>query len=247
MRETKGFLVLADISGYTTFVRSHKMGKIPVLGRRMADTSQIHAETVITDLLETIIHSVGDTLTLNKLEGDAVLFFRESVGGPEEVNELIEMLSKLFDVFNQRVHDLMFCQTCLCDCCHQMTQLRVKTFAHYGEFLIKQIAQFTELAGHDVILAHRLMKNSVDSDEYLLMTEPLVQQDPNLMNRLQLEVGKERYGEDEIKTFVYFPRAVRRHEVHGSWFTRFRKMKAYFQVARSRDELKLSTGRLSES
>ncbi|MGB0645535.1 MAG: DUF2652 domain-containing protein [Bradymonadia bacterium] len=246
MRETKGFLVLADISGYTTFVRSHKMGKIPFLGQRMANTSQIHAETVITDLLETMIDSVGDALTLNKLEGDAIFFFRESAGGAEEVSALIQTLSKVFDAFNQRVHDLMFCQTCLCDCCQQMTQLKVKIFAHYGDFLIKQVAQFTELAGHDVIIAHRLMKNSVNSDEYLLLTESLVHHDPNLTSRLKLEVGVERYGEDQIKTFIHFPRFASRESNHDSWFARFRRMKAYFQIVRNRDELKLSTGQMSK-
>lgn len=247
MRETEGFLVLADISGYTTFVRAHKMGKIPILGPKMAETSQVHAETVITDLLETIIESVGDTLVLNKLEGDAVLFFRESKGDPDEVNALIQTLITVFDVFNQRVVDLMFCQTCLCDCCQQMKQLRVKIFAHYGQFLVKQIAQFTELAGHDVIIVHRLMKNSVDSDEYLLLTESLVKCDPDLKSRLRLDIGSERYGEDQIRTFIHFPRAISSAPAGDSWFARFRKMRSYFQVVRKRDELKLPTGHLSES
>ena len=173
MRASKGYLVLVDISGYTAFVRSHTMKVIPVLGKRMKHTSQIHAETVITDLLETIIAAVDSRLTLNKLEGDAALFYRESTGAPDECDAVLTTLLNLFSVFNQRLQDIMFCQTCLCDCCSQMNQLKVKTLIHYGEFLVKRVAQFEEIAGQDVILIHRLLKNSVPSNEYLLLTQPV--------------------------------------------------------------------------
>ena len=53
-------LVLADISGYTEFVQAHR-------------TALLHAEQIITDLLEAVIDSAEYPLTLNKLEGDAVL------------------------------------------------------------------------------------------------------------------------------------------------------------------------------
>jgi hypothetical protein len=50
--------------------------------------------------------------------------------------------------------------------------LKLKAFLHTGEIAVKQIRQFTEVAGQDVILIHRLLKNSIDSREYILFTEP---------------------------------------------------------------------------
>ena len=55
-------LVLADISGYTRFMRVHTM-------------SLLHAEAIITDLLEAVIDQAEHPLTLSKLEGDAVFLY----------------------------------------------------------------------------------------------------------------------------------------------------------------------------
>src|SRR5258708_25840462 len=55
-------LVLADISGYTAFMRHH-------------DTSILHAEQIITELLETVIDSSDHPLQVSKIEGDAVFFY----------------------------------------------------------------------------------------------------------------------------------------------------------------------------
>ncbi|MGH8049243.1 MAG: DUF2652 domain-containing protein, partial [Arenimonas sp.] len=47
----------------------------------------------------------------------------------------------------------------------------LKAFVHSGEIAIKQVRQFEELAGEDVILIHRLLKNQVPSRDYVLITE----------------------------------------------------------------------------
>jgi len=52
-------MVILDISGNTKFIKMHTM-------------SLIHAEQIVTELLETIIDTTEDVLTLNKLEGGAV-------------------------------------------------------------------------------------------------------------------------------------------------------------------------------
>jgi len=51
-------MVLLDISGYTSFIKWH-------------DMSLLHAEQIISELLESAIGSLDGLLTLNKLEGDA--------------------------------------------------------------------------------------------------------------------------------------------------------------------------------
>jgi class 3 adenylate cyclase len=60
-------LVIADISGYTQFIQANK-------------TSILHAEEIISQLLEVVIEKATYPLVLNKLEGDAVLMYAE-VGG----------------------------------------------------------------------------------------------------------------------------------------------------------------------
>ena len=51
MVNNQGFIVLVDISGYTKFIRMHKMRKIPFFGKKFEKNNLAHAETVISDLL----------------------------------------------------------------------------------------------------------------------------------------------------------------------------------------------------
>lgn len=60
---------------------------------------------------------------------------------------------------------------CGCRSCSNVGQLRLKVVVHSGETLVYEIAGRTELAGVDVIIVHRLLKNSLASREYLLLTE----------------------------------------------------------------------------
>ncbi len=55
-----GYLVLADISGYTAF---------------LSQTELDHAHEILTDLLETILKRFKTLLTICKLEGDAVFAY----------------------------------------------------------------------------------------------------------------------------------------------------------------------------
>src|SRR4051812_35563894 len=59
-RAQQGYLVLADISGYTSF---------------MAATELDHAHEIMSELLEVIVKQFCPALTLSKLEGDAVFVY----------------------------------------------------------------------------------------------------------------------------------------------------------------------------
>ena len=138
MRQSQGFLAIADISGYTKFVRAHNLRHVPVIGKKMRTTSEEHAETVITDLLEVIIDTVGSSMTVNKLEGDAVFFVKESEQPDEDVSSVMPRLLEVFDAFQRRLYDLIYCQVCLCDCCQQMGDLKVKLVVHFGGCLLRK-------------------------------------------------------------------------------------------------------------
>ena len=55
----------------------------------------------------------------------------------------------------------------------QILDLKLKAILHKGEVAFKKIRQFDELAGQEGILAHRLLKNTIPSREYIVMTEPV--------------------------------------------------------------------------
>ena len=91
-----------------------------------------------------------------------------------------------------------------------MHALRLKVVVHSGEALFYQIHHFNELSGTDVILVHRLLKNSEAADEYLLLTEPAYT-DIDFPCKLPVIEGYESYEHlGQIKTFVYNPYSPQR-------------------------------------
>ena len=78
----------------------------------------------------------------------------------------------LFPAFRTKVAELAAArEACPCGACQNIRNLRLKAIAHLGEAAFRKIRQFEELAGEDVILVHRLLKNSVPFREYVLLTE----------------------------------------------------------------------------
>jgi hypothetical protein len=108
---------------------------------------------------------------LNKLEGDAAFFFCNSKSQPFEADKILEAMERGNEAFKEKASELVFIQACGCDPCLQSKNLRLKMVAHLGEFTIQKIRNFEELAGEDVILTHRMLKNSIKSNEYWLVTE----------------------------------------------------------------------------
>jgi Protein of unknown function (DUF2652) len=49
----------------------------------------------------------------------------------------------------------------------------VKFVAHLGEVAIQRVKRISKLAGLNVILVHRMLKNTVPLPEYMLLSEPL--------------------------------------------------------------------------
>ncbi|MEP7136256.1 MAG: DUF2652 domain-containing protein [Chloroflexota bacterium] len=158
-------LVIVDISGYTQFIRSQKM-------------SAVHAEEIIFELLEAVIDQAAYPLTLNKLEGDAAFLYAEinSENQAEVAQDVLHQAQEFFKVFYERAQTLSVERSdCNCDACQRLFDLRLKAILHYGEAVFKKIRQFEEIAGEDVILIHQLLKNSIPSNEYILMTQPFYQ------------------------------------------------------------------------
>ena len=153
-----GYLIIADISGYTQFIKIHNMRKAPIFGEKMAQKWESHAEHIITELLETVIDSFDGTLILNKLEGDAAFFFAVEDGSAQQADKILECMDAAMRAFSQKLAGIVFIQSCPCDPCQQSKNLKLKIFAHKGTYEIKKIRQFEERAGESVILIHRIIK-----------------------------------------------------------------------------------------
>jgi len=153
------FLVIADISGYTKFIKKHRF-------------SLIHAERIISELLESIIKTSGSPLILHELEGDAVTFYAVSDGSQAMARDICRQVQQFFEEFRKRERELLSdCSTCNCEACTNVGQLKLKAILHHGEAVFTKVRHFNKVAGEDVILTHRLLKNSIQSNEYLLLTE----------------------------------------------------------------------------
>jgi class 3 adenylate cyclase len=158
MSTTEGPLVLADISGYTTF---------------MATTELEHSDVLVRRMLNTIVASLKGRLEMAQLEGDGVFFVGEGVAP-----ELIQWLEGSYLAFHRRMRTFLERRQCSCDACAKAPELTLKLIAHYGRYSRQRIGETSQVHGVAVIVPHRLAKNSVPSREYILATRDLLDRLP---------------------------------------------------------------------
>ena len=121
-----------------------------------------------------------------------------------------------------------------------MGDLRLKSFVHYGEFLIKKVSRFEEIAGENVILAHRLMKNTVSQSEYMLFTDS-VKEICDLKYLGEIDKRVENCdGLGKVPVSVFYPNTpdTMNPEVQNMGrIKKFRKMHKYFKISKTRGSL----------
>lgn len=193
---TQAVLLVADISGYTNFMRRHAIA-----------TS--HAKQIIVRLIKTIMNASRPPLKVAELEGDAVFFYATAAPMGQNVmaKQVKQQILDFFSTFRSEVKVLSKIQACDCEACSSVGSLKLKIVMHMGEVAIERIARFEKLFGVDVILVHRMLKNSVPSHEYVMMTEPLYLAFGDFYG-LEAERYKETFGEiGEVETLVFYPTA----------------------------------------
>ncbi len=192
----KVLLLIADISGYTRFMTSSSM-------------EIEHSQRIISGLLNSVIEQIQLPLEIAKLEGDAVFLFADKQTDAflwEQTRKTIgSKLLSFFDAFHVKLAGLVAMLDCDCGACSNANLLKLKIVVHSGEALFYQIQGFRELSGKDVILIHRLLKNSADQNEYILMTEAAFS-DIEFPVEVVLKQNSEKYEHfGEIKTMIHFP------------------------------------------
>jgi hypothetical protein len=157
----RGCLVVADISGYSGYVAGSPLES---------------AEDVVADVTETVIDRLEPTVRVNKLEGDAA--FGYAVDGEYDATMLLDTIEECYFAFRSRLRGIEHAVSCTCPACAKVPDLDLKFVVHHGDFVRRVAARGEELTGHDVIVVHRLLKNTVVEAfglrAYVLLTDDCV-------------------------------------------------------------------------
>ncbi len=152
------FIIIVDISGYTNFIRLHKM-------------SLLHAEKIIGELMESVLEEVELPVIAHEILGDAISLYALDDGSPDLADNIYLQLEKYLLAFHKReAYLLRECGYCICEACNSVGQLKIKAILNSGEAAFTKVLDIQKISGEDVIITHRLLKNSIASDEYILMT-----------------------------------------------------------------------------
>ena len=151
-------LFIPDISGFTQFVN---------------ETEILHSQHIVQELLEILIDSNQLKLEVCEVEGDAIFFYR--LGDKPDMQSLLNQVEKMFTRFHEHLKLYEHQRICSCGACKTAVQLSLKIVAHFGEVTGIAVKDHKKLFGKDVILIHRLLKNHLDQKEYVLFTDPVIQ------------------------------------------------------------------------
>ena len=143
-RTESACFAIADISGYTRFVSGVELD---------------HAQDIIADIMDSLVRALRPPFRLAKFEGDAAFVYApaDKVDGAL----LQDSIEQAYFAFRKRLRSIKQASACECQACRGMQSLDVKFVAHHGEFIRQKMVGREELAGRDVILVHRLLKNDV--------------------------------------------------------------------------------------
>jgi hypothetical protein len=151
----------------------------------MTTTELSHSSYAIHKLINAIVDAVGEEYIVSEIEGDAVLMIRK--GPAPSKKEILDTCLKIFNAFHLERNWMEQHTVCPCTACLGISNLTLKFVAHYGPLVEMKVGSFVKHSGTEMIVAHRLMKNSIDNQEYVLITEKLLQQIPGSSEAIETE------------------------------------------------------------
>jgi hypothetical protein len=179
----RAVLLIADIGGYTRYMSWNRL-------------HLTHAQQAVALLLEAVIDAAKG-LKLAKLEGDAAFFWAPEGNANVLVSDRLSRMRQSFVAQKERIKKDYACS---CASCEQLDSLSLKFVAHEGEVAEQKVKRHVELAGVDVILVHRMLKNTVPVPEYVLMTDPVAQCLDDAMRQLSKPLMHDFEGIGETST-----------------------------------------------
>ncbi|WAC93446.1 DUF2652 domain-containing protein [Mycobacterium sp. Aquia_213] len=180
----RAVLLIADIGGYTQYMNWNRM-------------HLAHAQQTVAQLLESVIDA-GKGLKLAKLEGDAAFFWAPDGNANVLVPDRLWRMHQSFLARRQRIKVDIACE---CASCDQLDSLSLKFVAHEGEVAEQKVKRHVELAGVDVILVHRMLKNQVPVPEYVLMTDAVAARLDESIRGLSMPLTHDFEGIGETSTY----------------------------------------------
>jgi hypothetical protein len=145
MQIDEGYLVMADLSGFTSFVAK---GEID------------HAQVILTNLLNVLRARLTPALTLAEVEGDA-LFLYAADGTVPRGETLLELIEDTYVAFRDKQRTMQHNAVCPCEACRMIPTLDLKFVVHHGQYVLQSVTGSTKPFGNCVNLVHRLLKNDV--------------------------------------------------------------------------------------
>lgn len=153
-------ICIPDISGFTRFMSDFDFGL---------------ASKVVPSLLNNIIYSNEIGLKVSEIEGDAVLFYR--TGALPKLQDLIDQCKYFYTEFYKQLDILKKRHAHKNGASKIPDVLGLKIILHFGkEIGFVNIGKDIKMIGEEVITAHRLLKNDLKIDEYILFSHDLMAQ-----------------------------------------------------------------------
>jgi len=168
----RGALLLADISGYTSFLQGIADAHAE-LNAESEEPAPVYS--LLSGVLDAMATALAPAFGVAKFEGDAI--FAIAPDGPESVRgeAVTACLQSCYSTFAQRIAEGRASLTCDCNSCSLVSGLNLKFVLHHGEYVVQRIVGREELTGPEVIVAHRLLKNHardvIGPRPYALLTD----------------------------------------------------------------------------
>jgi len=170
MAETNATILIPDISGFTEFMTSNELG---------------HASHAINMLIDAMLEAIGEEYEVSEIEGDAILLIKK--GTAPSKKEILDTCIKIFNAFHFQRKWMQQHTICPCGACQAIIDLSLKFVAHHGPLAEIKMGKFVKQSGPEMIVAHRLLKNSINNHEYLLLTEKLLEQSNDTPETLHMD------------------------------------------------------------
>ncbi|WGQ10772.1 DUF2652 domain-containing protein [Pedobacter gandavensis] len=123
--------------------------------------------SIVGQLFKAIIAEKRISFSISEIEGDAILFYR--FGAPTSIEELLNEFTGMLNRFGEliKVYSKGF---------PSIAGLGLKAVVHFGEMVEFGVDKFSKLYGNILVDAHRLLKNSVPNQTYMLLTREYLEE-----------------------------------------------------------------------
>lgn len=157
----QGQIYIPDISGFSQFV---------------TETDLLHGQSITIKLLKTIIESNKLDLDIYEIEGDSISYInlKHKYNPSQYLNNSMTIIER----FYEETKSMVFSTQCQCNACKSISNLGLKFVIHEDDLSHIEIMNHRKLYGKGMILVHRLLKNKIQSNDYILFTEKFLKNYP---------------------------------------------------------------------